>query len=121
MDEVSGSDVEEEEVNASDIEEESVSDLEPAESEPEPEPEKQKEQPKEQPKKELKGVAKPPPKEAAAAAEEPPATKATKKLKKVTVNGKVLFIDRTDKAVYGENMQYYGEFDKEKGKIVPLK
>lgn len=107
IDEVSGSDVEEEEVNGSDVEEESVSDLEPAEEEPEPEPEKQKEQPKEQPKKE--------------AEPEKQETKATKKLKKVTVNGKVLFIDRVDKAVYDENMQYYGEFDKTKGKIVPLK
>ncbi len=114
MDEVNGSDVEEEEVNASDVEEESEH-----ESEPEPEPEPEPEKPNKQPKKELKGVVKAPPKEAAA--EDPPATKATKKLKKVTVNGKVLFIDRVDKAVYDENMQYYGEFDKEKGKIVPLK
>ena len=114
---IADSDVGEEE-NASDVEEESVSDLEPAEeeSEPEPEPEKPKEQPKEQPKKDLKGPAKPPPKKEA----EPCATKATKKLKKVTVNGKVLFIDRADKSVYDENMEFYGEFDKEKGKIIPI-
>ena len=117
---IADSDVGEEE-NASDVEEESVSDLEPAEeeSEPEPEPEKPKEQPKEQPKKDLKGIAKAPPKEAAAS-EEPSATKATKKLKKVTVNGKVLYIDRADKSVYDENMEFYGEFDKEKGKIIPI-
>ena len=114
---IADSDVGEEE-NASDVEEESVSDLEPAEeeSEPEPEPEKPKEQPKEQPKKDLKGPAKPPPKKEA----EPCATKATKKLKKVTVNGKVLYIDRADKSVYDENMEFYGEFDKEKGKIIPI-
>ncbi len=66
--------------------------------------------------KELKGPAKPPPKKEA----EPCATKATKKLKKVTVNGKVLYIDRADKSVYDENMEFYGEFDKEKGKIIPI-
>ena len=67
--------------------------------------------------KEVKGLAKPPPKKEA----EPSATKGTtKKLKKVTVNGKVLFIDRADKTVYDENMEFYGEFDKEKGKIIPI-
>ena len=65
---------------------------------------------------ELKGLAKPPPKKEA----EPCATKATKKLKKVTVKGKVLYIDRADRTVYDENMEFYGEFDKERGKIIPI-
>ena len=113
------------EVNASDVEEESVSDLEPADDEPEPEPEKPKEKPespKEEPEKPKEEPEKP--KEEPEKPKEEPEkeqTKATKKLKKVTVNGKVLFIDRADKTVYDENMEYYGDFDKEKGRIVPLK
>ena len=113
MDEVSSSDVEVEEEDV-EVQEE---DLEVEEEQPES-PKEEPESPKEEPEKPKEEPEKP--------KEEPEKpkeedTKATKKLKKVTVNGKVLFIDRKDMMVYDENMEYYGDFDKKKGKIIPLK
>ena len=117
MDEVSSSDVE---VDEEDLE---VEEEEPESPKEEPEKPKEKpESPKEEPEKPKEKPEKP--KEEPEKPKEEPEkekTKATKKLKKVTVNGKVLFIDRVDKTVYDENMEYYGDFDKEKGRIIPLK
>ena len=106
MDEVSSSDVEVEEEDV-EVQEE---DLEVEEEQPES-PKEEPESPKEEPEKPKEEPEKPKEED----------TKATKKLKKVTVNGKVLFIDRKDMMVYDENMEYYGDFDKKKGKIIPLK
>ena len=141
MDEVSSSDVEVEEedveVQEEDLEVEEEQPESPKEQpeSPKEEPESPKEEPespKEEPEKPKEEPEKPkeepekPKEEPEKPKEEPEKpkeedTKATKKLKKVTVNGKVLFIDRKDMMVYDENMEYYGDFDKKKGKIIPLK